>query len=356
MAESQWRIEEITAEEFDRHLARDPRPNFAQSPPGAKVRERDGWTTSLLGLVSGQGCERTIGAAFVLCVRRGRLVTADISSGPLMDFTDDKLVHSFTEQLSRHLSTLGCVFVTISPNILRDDAVAESLKRHGWKHSGWTLGFRTGLRGNIRFAYVKDLTDLTLENYRDSYASRYRRYVRHVEKTLHLRRLGRDELPLFIDIMNNVAERKQFDQRSSEYFHALFDAFGDEVYFLVAENADGVPVSGIVFIENSWEMVAAIGGAVTGHEHERGNHLLHDHMIKTALEHGLTRYNFYGIEGRNNDPSSEGYGVYEFKTRFGTGFTEELIGEFTLPVDKLRYVAFRAATWLSDAIHRTKKS
>jgi alanine adding enzyme len=356
VAESKRRIEEITAQEFDTCVARDPRPNFAQSPQGAKLRELNGWKTSLLGLVSGEGSERTIDAAFVLSVRQGKLVTADISSGPLMDFTDDGLIRSFTEELSRHLATLGCVFVTINPNILRDDAIAESLKSHGWKHSGWTLGFQTGLRGNIRFAYVKDLTDLTLENYRDSYASRYRRYVRHVEKVLRLRRLGRDELPQFIDIMNNVAERKQFGQRSADYFYGLFDAFGDQVHFLVAENADGVRVSGIVFIENSWEMVAAIGGAVSGHEQERGNHLLHDHMIKTALEHGLTRYNFYGIEGRTDDPSSEGYGVYEFKTRFGTGFTEELIGEFTLPVDKLGYLAFRATTSLSDAIHHTKKS
>ncbi len=356
MAESQWQIEEITAEEFSGRVERDPRPSFAQSPQGAKLRELNGWKTSLLGLVRGQGRERTVEAAFVLCVRHGKLITADIPSGPLLDFADDELVRSFTEELSRHLGELGCAFVTINPNILRDDAVAESLKRHGWKHSGWTLGFQTGLRGNIRFAYVKDLTGLTLENYRDSYSSRYRRYVRHVEKTLRLRRLGRDELPLFIDIMNNVAERKHFGQRSSDYFHALFDALGDQVYFLVAENADGVAVSGIVFIENSWEMVAAIGGAVSGHEQERGNHLLHDHMIRTALEHGLPRYNFYGIEGRSDDPSSEGYGVYEFKTRFGTGFIEELIGEFTLPVDKVRYLAFRATTSLGEAIHRTRRS
>lgn len=356
VAESQWRIEEITAEEFEGRVARDPRPNFAQSPQGARLRELSGWSTSLLGLVSGEGPDRVVGAAFVLSVRRGRLVTGDISSGPLLDFADDGLVEAFTRELARHLGALGCVFVTMNPNVLRDDAVAHRLERHGWKHSGWTLGFESGLRGNIRFAYVKDLTGLTLEDYRDSYASRYRRYVRHVEKRLRLRRLGRDELPLFIDIMNNVAERKHFGQRSPDYFRALFDAFGDQAYFLVAENEDGVPVSGIVFIENSWEMVAAIGGAVSGHEQERGNHLLHDHMIRTALEHGLTRYNFYGIEGRTDDPSSEGYGVYEFKTRFGTGSVEELIGEFTLPVDRLRYSAFRASTALKDAIGRTRQT
>ena len=52
VAESQWRIEKITAEEFEGRVARDPRPNFAQSPHGARLRELSGWSTSLLGLVS----------------------------------------------------------------------------------------------------------------------------------------------------------------------------------------------------------------------------------------------------------------------------------------------------------------
>lgn len=49
----------------------------------------------------------------------------------------------------------------------------------------------------------------------------------------------------------------------------------------------------------------------------------------------MTRYNFYGISGVFDDPEDDGRGVLEFKQGFN-GYVEELPGEFTLPVSKLR--------------------
>ena len=64
--------------------------------------------------------------------------------------------------------------------------------------------------------------------------------------------------------------------------------------------------------------------------------LLLQSRFHRCLERGVTRYNFYGISGVFDDPEDDGRGVLEFKQGFN-GYVEELPGEFTLPVSKLRY-------------------
>ena len=54
------------------------------------------------------------------------------------------------------------------------------------------------------------------------------------------------------------------------------------------------------------------------------------HMIQYAVDHGMNRYDFYGISG-NFDKEDPGYGVYDFKKGF-TGVVEELVGDFILPI------------------------
>ena len=65
-------------------------------------------------------------------------------------------------------------------------------------------------------------------------------------------------------------------------------------------------------------------------------------MLRLCVEQGITRYNFYGIDGVFDDPNSEGHGVLEFKQGFN-GYVEELPGEFTLPVSRVRCAVKRVA-------------
>jgi len=233
--------------------------------------------------------------------------------------------------------------VTITPHITYDQTVVNALKALGWNFSGRVNASAVGIRGGIRWEYVKDLEGQTLENYRDAYAKRHRRYIRNADPKVSLRTLKRDELDSFYAIMQHTAERRDFATRKIDYFYSLYDRFGDKVTFLVAElDAEGkaIPFAGIVFIESGSEMVSYLGGALSDYAKYRGPYLLHDAMIKKAIEKGYARYNFYGIEGDIDNPESEGYGVYIFKTRFGTGEAVELLGEFILPINKIKYLLF----------------
>ena len=59
-------------------------------------------------------------------------------------------------------------------------------------------------------------------------------------------------------------------------------------------------------------------------------------MLHLCVEKGVPRYNFYGISGVFDDPNDEGRGVLEFKQGFN-GYVEQMVGKFTLPVDKFRF-------------------
>lgn len=335
-----YRFEEVAAEDVAAFLESHEQGSFAQSVPMAEVRQDNGRDVRFLAVYKG----KDLVAACQVSIIPGRFKSADITAGPLLDFTNNELLEYFTNELRQFCAKLGCVYVTINPNIEYSDKLAGELKRLGWQYSGRINASAVGIRGGIRWIYVKDLEGQTVENYQDVYVKRHRRYIRNADPNVSIRQLERDELGLFFQIMRHTAERRQFTSRSDAYFYSLYDRFGDDATFLIAELKDGdkiIPIAGIVFIESNGETVSYLGGALSEYARYRGSYLLHDAMIKRSIEKGYKRYNFYGIEGDITNPQSEGYGIYEFKTKFGTGKAVELIGEFVLPVQKAKYTLFQ---------------
>lgn len=337
---SQYEFKEVDAATIAPYFASHPQGSFAQSVQMAQVREDSGRTVRYVAVYAGDeivaGCQITL--------IPGRVPSADITAGPLMDFDNDELVAFFTAHIRTYVQKHGSVYLTINPNIRYSDQVVAAMKKAGWEYSGRINSSSVGIRGGIRWIYVKDLQGLTVDDYQSTYAKRHRRYIRNHDPHLSIRQLGRDELGEFVQIMHHTAERRHFASRKDAYFSSLFDRFGENVRYLVVEfDQDGktVPVAAIVFIESNGEVVSYLGGAISEYANYRGSHLLHDAMIKYSVEKGYKRYNFYGIEGDIENPNSEGYGIYEFKAKFGTGEAVELIGEFVLPIKKAQYTLFK---------------
>ncbi len=323
---------------FDTH----EQGSFAQSVEMAQVRTDAGRTIHYVAVYS----NTAIVAAAQLTIIPGKFPSADITAGPLLDFTNAKLLAFFTENIKQFLSAKQCIYLTISPNIRYSESILNSLKQLGWQYSGRINASEVGIRGGIRWIYVKDLKDQTEENYQASYAKRHRRYIRNHDPNLILRTLQRDELSLFTNIMHHTAERRQFVSRKDSYFESLYDRFGDKVTFKVVEliqDGNTIPIAAISFIETNGEVVSYLGGALSEYSRYRASYLLHDDMIRHSVTRGYKRYNFYGIEGAIEDPSSPGYGIYEFKAKFGTGEAIELIGEFVLPIKKPQFALFKLA-------------
>lgn len=335
-----YRFEEVSADELKEFFIAHEQGSFAQSLEMATLREKTGRAITYLAVYD----DDELVLAAQMSTIEGRFRSADITAGPLADYDSTALLAFFTQEVKALCKQRGIVYLTISPNLDYSDKVLSNMTQLGWEYSGRINASAVGIRGGIRWKYLKDLAGLTLENYRDSYVKRHRRYIRNADPAVSLRQLKRDEIGTFLTIMKHTAERREFASRPDSYFYNLHDSFGDKATFMVAELAEGdtiTPIAGIIFIESNGEIVSYLGGAISQYAKYRGSYLLHDEMIRRSIEKGYNRYNFYGIEGDIENPNSEGYGIYEFKSKFGTGRAVELIGEFVLPINKLQYFAAR---------------
>ena len=289
-----------------------------------------------------------------------------------------------------------------------DDAAIAAMAGSGWIHAGFDTGY--GAVCN-RWNYVKDLTGIADEKaLLNSYDKRTQWSVKRARSMgVHVRELEPAEFAIFADIERRTAERRSFAARDEQYFHDFKDAFGDKARFMLAEihiaeyaaemtakrdalaakvaslqakydehpttktqrqlgeetrnleaaikrldearsfaeQGDVLPAAASLFVEGPQEMVYLYSGSLSEYKPFYASALIQHWAMSRALEIGVERYNFYGISGVFDDPQDEGRGVLEFKQGFN-GYVEELVGEFTLPVNRLRFS-------ISEAAHKLLK-
>ncbi|NMM95167.1 peptidoglycan bridge formation protein FemAB [Bifidobacterium sp. DSM 109957] len=293
-----------------------------------------------------------------------------------------------------------------APNGEKDDATINNLTSLGWHHAGFGTGYGSVCN---RWNYVKDLNGIADEKVLlHSYDKRTQWSVKRAQSMgVHVRELDQSEFPIFANIERNTAERRGFVARDEQYFHDFKDAFGAQARFMLAEihiaeyvsqmtakrdaltekvrtlqakydehpttkterqlgeetrnleaankrldeatefakNGDVLPAAASLFVERPREMVYLFSGSLEKYKPFYASALIQHWAMSRCLEAGIPRYNFYGISGVFNDPDDEGRGVLEFKQGFN-GYVEELVGEFTLPVNKLRFGIKEAASKL----------
>jgi len=91
-----------------------------------------------------------------------------------------------------------------------------------------------------------------------------------------------------------------------------------------------------LFIEQPQEMNYLYSGTYEEYMDYYGPYQIQDLMINRAVEHGIKRYNFYGIAGKFDGTD----GVLGFKTAFN-GYARQLVGNFTMPVNPIKYKIYR---------------
>ena len=81
---------------------------------------------------------------------------------------------------------------------------------------------------------------------------------------------------------------------------------------LQAEHGNELPISAGYFFINPFEVVYYAGGTSNKYRHFAGSYAVQWTMINYALDHGIDRYNFYGISGDFSE-DAEDAGVIKFK-------------------------------------------
>ena len=278
-----------------------------------------------------------------------------------------------------------------------DGALMRDYTRAHWRHQGFGTGYDSVMN---RWVYVKDLTGISSERaLLESYSKRTQWSVTRARSMgVVVREVGESEFGMFAQIEQQTAERRRFAFRGERYFHDFAHAFGARAHFMVAyidtarylesmqrkasdlqalvdsigakmqarettklrrryneessnlaavnkrlqaarelaARGDMLPAACSLFVEHPNEVVYLFSGSLEEFKPFYASALIqHEAMLRLCVERGIDRYNFYGIDGVFDDPHSEGHGVLEFKQGFN-GYVEELPGEFTLPVSRVR--------------------
>lgn len=254
------------------------------------------------------------------------------------------------------------------------------------------LGFRPKTEPEqIQWMFSLDVENRSADEILSGMKQNTKRNIKKAEKRgVRIRELGYDELGLIAKIEHETSERRNFSEKGLAYLQQMYHLFNDkkEVRFVVAEidleqyiqgieadqeqqrktlahptvannekktntileniarmdeniaeakqimadeKTSTVVLGGSMFMLVKPEVTYLVGGSYTKYVKFDAQYLIQWDMIKYAIDHGFKKYNFYGIPSDVAEHPGE-MGVYEFKKGF-TGYVEELIGEYELPLN-----------------------
>ena len=158
--------------------------------------------------------------------------------GFLIDFDDNKLLKSFTEEVKKYIKKENGIFLKIDPYVVynkRDkdgsiidvyntnDKVIDDLKKLGFIHHGFDLNAR-----NLqpRWISVLDLQGLNVDTLINTFDTQRRSRVNKAIKLgFDIKELSRDELIEFKKITEETGKRRGFIDRPLSYYEYIYDEF-----------------------------------------------------------------------------------------------------------------------------------
>ena len=400
----------LTNEEFEVFALNSPQNNFFQSLYMKELLEKENREVYLLGIKNESG---KILAATLLTTSGHffKKKTFEALKGFLIDYNDKKLLTFFIKETIRFVNNHNGFRLIIDPyipKVQRDiDAnvvpggidtrpVLDTLKQNGFnevKNSAqvkWTFVLNTDKKSD---QLLKEMRPNT-RNYINRTLNTYKLVVDE---------LSYEELPIFKKITADTCARRNFPDRSLEYYQNMYRTFKDklkvlvtkldcklylqtlmnqkqelktkietlsdgasnkkkkevmrkdiinidkkiaEVESLIQVHGDYLILSGAMFVLYGDEIVYLFSGSYDEYMKYCGQYRLQWEMIKYAADHNYKRYNFYGIKDVFNKEGKD-YGVYEFKKGFN-GYVEELLGAYEVGTN----FTYKIYKFLKRILHR----
>ncbi|RRG18790.1 aminoacyltransferase [Weissella viridescens] len=192
-----------------------------------------------------------------------------INHGPVLDYEDNGLLHTYLEHLKEYAKPLGGLYIKFSPNeayqIFDNEGNGvglpdEDLLNHIEKIGAIHLPFDKGMTAtNVpSWIYEKDLQTLTEDTLTASYAPDVKYYLKKTQQFgVKLRELGRDELPEFKALTEDTAKRVGFADKPLEFYQFFYDNYGDRAHYVVAE------INFVDYINNENDVIAKLDEKLT---------------------------------------------------------------------------------------------
>ena len=307
--------------------------------------------------------------------------------GFLADYNNFEIVKEFSEKLLDFVIKHNGYKLTIDPYIIEaqrdiDGKIVENGNNNYkvieyLKELGYT---KSKVDTQVRYNFCLDLENKTKEEIFKNFKQNTRNLInRALREGVEITNLKYEELPTFKQITEETCKRREFPDKSLEYYQSMYKAFQDKVVFKLArlninkhleylnnlkkdyeekiskiqgsnkkkdnyefelnnvkkkiEKAQNLPsdngylnLAASMFMLYGNETIYLFSGSNDLYNEYGGPYLIQWNIIEYAIENKYKRHNFFGILNYD-DPNSKDYGVYLFKKGFN-GYVEELIGEY----------------------------
>lgn len=233
-------LEILTPESFQTFCEKVQTKSFMQSLEMAELLSRRGCKVTYLGFRHGDDIQ-VAGVLYSLPMTGG--LHMEINSGPAS--LDQKYLGQFYQELQNYAKTNGALELIVKPYDTyqtfdtkgepvsgEHTELIQTLTKLGFSHDGLLTGYPGG---EPDWHYVKDLSGLTPDTLRKSFSKKGRPLANKTASFgIKIRKLKRDELHLFKEITAATSERREYTDKSLDYYQDFYDSFKDSCEFAVA--------------------------------------------------------------------------------------------------------------------------
>ena len=230
----------ISKEEFTSFANTVSHRSFIQSAEMADLLEKRGNTVQFIAWK--QEDQVQVAAILYSLPMTGGL-HMEINSGPL--YQEEDMLEPFYAALKDYAKENGAIELVIKPydtyqtfdsdgNPTSEEQIhfMDTLKKLSYQHDGLTTGYPGG-EGD--WHYVKDMEGITEKNLLKSFSKKGKPLVKKAKSFgIKLKRLNRDELQLFKDITSSTSDRRDYQDKTLDYYQTFYDSFGDNADFMIA--------------------------------------------------------------------------------------------------------------------------
>ena len=373
----------ISKEEFTSFANTVSHRSFIQSVEMADLLEKRGNTVQFIAWK--QNDQVKVAAILYSLPMTGGL-HMEINSGPL--YQEETLLEPFYAALKDYAKKNGAIELVIKPydtyqtldsdgNPISEEQIhfLDTLKNLGYQHDGFQTGYPGG---EPVWHYLKTIKGDDSKSLLKSFNKNCSRNITTaLNYDISIRNITREEIPQFKQIIEETGKRQGFEDKSLSYYYDLYDSFGPNAEFVVAEinstaalahldqkisllnpsakqyeqqlqklekqknivretlagkESETVPLACALIIYTPSEVTYLFGGSYTKYQKFSAAFLIQYHAMKRALQKGITLYNFLGIQGIFDGSD----GVLRFKQNFN-GYIVRKMGTFRYYPHPLKY-------------------
>ena len=373
----------ISKEEFTSFANTVSHRSFIQSAEMADLLEKRGNTVQF---IAWKQKDQVQVAAILYSLPMTGGLHMEINSGPL--YQEETMLEPFYAALKDYAKENGAIELVIKPydtyqtfdsdgNPTSEEQThfMDTLKKLGYQHDGLTTGYPGG---EPVWHYLKNVNGVDSKSLLKSFNKNCSRNITTaLNYDISIRNITKEEIPQFKQIIEETGKRQGFEDKSLSYYYDLYDSFGSNAEFVVAEinstaalahldqkisllnpsakqyeqqlqklekqknivretlagkDSETVPLACALIIYTPSEVTYLFGGSYTKYQKFSAAFLIQYHAMNRALEKGITLYNFLGIQGIFDGSD----GVLRFKQNFN-GYIVRKMGTFRYYPSPLKY-------------------